>query len=122
MSKPGLGIRRIIKKYATSHTIIRYTRGSATYVGGILQDIPSTTGAIKIHIQPIGKGDLIADLPEGQKQENVKKGYTLESIGKKDEVIIGNAIFTVNAIQEWPESNHTECDLIRTGEADNVYA
>lgn len=116
----GGGIRKTIKKFSTKLEIIRFARSSTTYENGILQPVENEKEFVKIHIQPIGSGDLIDSLPEGQRQKDVKKGWTLGAVRKKDKITIGDGIFTVNAIQFWPLSQHTECDLIRTGEADNV--
>lgn len=119
----GSGIRRTVKKFSTPHQIIRFDRQTTDdeeYIGGIAQPLDEDIETINIHVQPIGSGDTIESLPEGQRQSDVKKGYTIEPIAKKDRLIIDDAYFTVNAIQKWPNSNHTECDLIRTGEVDNV--
>lgn len=121
MGRPGLGIRKTVKKYGYQYQIIRYDRNSTTYSDdGILEEPDREKQFIKMHIQPVGSGDLIADLPEGQRQTDVQRGWTLETVGKKDQIIIGDEIHTVNAVQVWPESNHTECDLLRTGELDNL--
>lgn len=124
MGKPGTGIKRIIRKYAKQREIIRFDRDTTEYVNGILQPVENDKEFINIHTQPIGSGDLIEDLPEGQRQKDVKKGWSLDTIGKKDQIILleknKEILHTVNAIQVWPESDHTECDLIRTGEQDNI--
>ena len=120
----GSGIARVIRRFQTSHTIRRFTdRRTQTYDSeGDPIDLPVTVGVIKIHHQPIGDGKLIKDLSEGQRLQDMKKGWTLEAITEKDILEIDCFAFTVNAVQEYPGTpGHTECDLLRTGEQDNVF-
>ncbi len=120
MGLPGKGIIKNIRKYSTDHQVIRFDRSTTEYVNGILQPVDNSEVTVSLHTQPIGNGDLIEDLPEGQRQADVKKGWTLGVINKKDQVIIDGIFHTVNAIQPWPLSGHTEFDTIRTGERDNI--
>ena len=86
MSATGRGIRRTIKNYATSHTIVRFAdRTTQTYdEWGDPVPLASTTGTINLHHQPIGAGKLLKDLKEGQRLEDMRKGWTLEEINYKD--------------------------------------
>lgn len=119
-------IRRVIVDHQTDHDIIRFDRNSQeflpVYVEGIAQPRTRTRTTIKGHHQPISKGQLLASLPEGQRLEDVKKWWTLETIKAKDKIIIDGFIFTVNAVNAWASYEDTfhEADLIRTGEADNI--
>ncbi len=117
----GIAVKRTIRRLSEPHEVIRYDRDTTEFIDGVAQPLEQETETIKIHVQPIGSGNLIASLPEGQRQTDVKKGWTLDSIRKKDQLVIGDYLFTVNAIQDWPKSKHIECDLIRSGEADNHY-
>lgn len=120
---PGKDIKRIIDRYiqySSPHNITRFgDRTKQVYDGaGDPVPLPSTAGTINLHHQPIGSGKLIKDLQEGQRLEDMKKGWTREAVQEKDRITIDEAIFTVNAIQLWP--SHKELDLIRTGEQDNI--
>jgi len=120
----GGGISRVIRRFATVHTIRRFgDRRTQGYDSeGDPVPLPFTAASINIHHQPIGDGKLIKDLSEGQRLQDMKKGWTIEAIKEKDELDIGGFAFTVNAVQEYPGTpGHTECDLLRTGEQDNVF-
>ena len=123
---PGKGVRKVIEKYikySSPHNIIRYgDRTAQTYdENGDPIPIASTAGIINLHHQPMSAGALIKDLQEGQRLEDMKKGWTVDEINWKDRVEIEGAWFTVNAIQPWPgQTGHKELDLIRTGEQDNI--
>jgi len=120
----GKDTRRIIDRYSSAHDIIRFgDRTTQTYdENGDPIPLPSTPGTIMLHTQPIGDGKLIKDLQEGQRLEDVKRGWTYEAVKEKDTISVEGAIFTVNAIQTWPgrTGGHKELDLIRTGEQDNI--
>lgn len=113
-------IRRIIDRYSSPHDIIRFgDRTTQTYDDdGDPIPLPATPETISLHHQPLGDGKLIKDLKEGQRLEDIKKGWTREAVQEKDRITIDGAIFTVNAIQIWP--SHKELDLLRTGEQDNI--
>lgn len=123
---PGKDIKRIIDRYiqySSPHDIIRFgDRTTQAYDSdGDPISLSAAPETIKLHHQPIGSGKLIKDLPEGQRLEDVKKGWTREAVQEKDKITIDGAIFTVNAIQLWPgQTGHKEIDLIRTGEQDNI--
>lgn len=120
----GKNVARVIRRFATSHTIRRFAdrRTQTSDSEGDPIPLPFTAGTISIHHQPIGDGKLIKDLSEGQRLQDMKKGWTLEAITEKDILDIGGFAFTVNAVQEYPGTpGHTECDLLRTGEQDNVF-
>lgn len=121
MGRPGQGIRKIIKKYAKYRQHIEYDRTSTEYVNGILQPVSHEFKTVKIHLQPLGNGKLIKDLPEGQRQENTLRGWTLDTVKEKDKIIFGIDILTINAIQLWPESDHIECDLFKSGETSDLF-
>lgn len=119
-------IRKVIKDHQTDHEIIRFKRNSQeyipAYVQGVAQPRDRERVLIKGHHQPIGKGKLIASLPEGQRLEDVKKWWTLDEVKAKDKIIIDGFIYTVNAVNKWANYSpaFTEADLLRTGEADNI--
>ena len=120
----GGQIARVITRFATSRTIRRFVdRRTQTYDSeGDPIPLPFTVGTINIHDQPIGDGKLIKDLLEGQRLQDMRKGWTFEAITEKDVMDIDGFAFTVNAVQEYPGiPGHTECDLLRTGEHDNVF-
>ncbi len=120
----GASIARTILRFSTSHTIRRFgDRRTQTYDGGG-NPIPlkPVVGVIKLHHQPIGDGKLIKDLSEGQRLQDMRKGWTIEAIQEKDILDIDGFSFTVNAVQKYPGiPGHTECDLLRTGEHDNMF-
>lgn len=120
---PGKDIGRIIDRYiqySSPHDIIRFgDRTTQTYDDdGDPIPLSSAPGTISLHHQPLGDGKLIKDLSEGQRLQDVKKGWTREAVREKDRITIEGAIFTINAIQIWP--SHKELDLLRTGEQDNI--
>lgn len=120
----GGGIARVITRFAVSRTIRRFAdRRTQTYDSeGDPISLPVAVGTINIHDQPIGDGKLIKDLSEGQRLQDMRKGWTFEVIKEKDILDIDGFAFTVNAVKEYPGiPGHTECDLLRTGEQDNVF-
>jgi len=127
MSKlPGKGIQKVINKYirySSPHDVIRFgDRLKQRYnKRGYPVPVTQTAGTIKLHHQPAGDGTLIKDLKEGQRLQDMKKGWTAEEIREKDRVKIDGVWFTVNAVQIWPgQTGHKELDLLRTGEQDNL--
>lgn len=120
----GKNVARVIRRFATSHTIRRFgdRRRHTTDGGGNPIPLKSVDGTIKIHHQPMGDGKLIKDLAEGQRLTDMRRGWTIEAIQEKDILDIDGFAFTVNAVQKYPGTpGHTECDLLRTGEHDNVF-
>jgi hypothetical protein len=112
MALPGKRIKAVVKRHATNHQI-------QTYTAGVADPLSNTPGTINIHHQPIGDGKLIKSLNEGQRLQDMKKGWTIEPIKEKDIININGFGFTVNAVQEW--TSHTEVDLWRSGEQDNIW-
>lgn len=120
----GANIARTILRRAVSRTIRRFgDRRTQTYdEGGNPIPLKPIIGTIQLHDQPIGDGKLIKDLSEGQRLQDMRKGWTIEAIQEKDILDIDGFAFTVNAVQKYPGiPGHTECDLLRTGEHDNVF-
>lgn len=123
---PGKDIQKVLARfirYSSPHAITRFGDRTTQAYDAFGDPIPlsSAVETINLHHQPIGSGSLIKDLKEGQRLEDVKKGWTAEAVQEKDLITIDSALFTVNAIQPWPgQSGHKELDLIRTGEQDNI--
>lgn len=128
MALPGRQIQRIVKLYATSHAIRRFEdrRNQEYDEEGDPVGLQQALSTILIHHQPIGDGELIKELSEGQRLQDMKKGWTLESVNEKDLINIDGFIFTVNAVREYisvtaGQESHKEVDLLRTGEQDNTW-
>lgn len=127
MAFPGRGIQRIISKYAVDRTVRHYVdRRNQTFdADGLPVDLGVSEITVKIHDQPL-TGKMIKYLPEGQRLEDVRRGWTLDvdNLKEQDEVNINGFIFTVNGVEQYntglPHS-HKEFTLLRTGEQDNIW-
>lgn len=126
MPNPGRNIQRIIKKYAIARTVRHFEdRRNQTYDGdGLPIDLSYSEISVQIHDQPLS-GKLIKYLPEGQRSDDVRRGWTVEvdNIKNQDEVNIDGFIFTVNDVQHFQTSvyGHKEFNLLRTGEQNNIW-
>ena len=84
----------------------------------------AVTISVKIHDQPLS-GKILKYLPEGQRLEDVRRGWTIEidSIKEGDEVNIDGFIFTVQGVQHFQTGvyGHKEFNLLRTGDQDNLW-
>ena len=125
---PSKDIKRVAKVFADNsptHEIERFAdRTTQTYdTNGDPVPLSRVIESIDVHFQPMTAGALIKDLVEGQRLEDMKKGWTTkpfteDPVNVKDRIKEEGIWFTVNAILKWP--SHTELDLIRTGEQDNI--
>lgn len=127
MTFPGKNIQRIIKKYSVDREVRRFIeRREQIYDDeGLPVSLSQTVETVRIHDQPL-TGKLIKFLPEGQRLEDVRRGWTVEvdKLKKQDQVNIDGFIFTVNQVQEYTSGifRHKEFNLLRTGEQDNVWS
>ncbi len=127
MGFPGRGIERIIKRYAVDRTVRHYEdRRNQTYdADGLPVALAFSEVTVKIHDQPL-TGKMIKYLPEGQRLDDVRRGWTMDvdNLKEQDEVEIDGFIFTVNGVQQYntnlPHSNK-EFNLLRTGEQDKLW-
>ena len=124
---PRRQIRRIIKKYATARTVRRYadrrTQGFDSDGDPIILNF--TEEMVQVHDQPL-TGKMIKYLPEGQRLDDVRRGWTIETdkIKEQDQIELEGFTFTVNGVQPFVRSGHTthtEFNLLRTGEQDNLW-
>jgi hypothetical protein len=126
MATPGRNTQRIIKKYAIDRTVRHYEeRRNQTFdADGLPIDLSFTEETVKIHDQPLS-GKLIKYLPEGQRLDDVRRGWTVEvdKLKEQDQVNIDGFIFTVNGVQQFQTGvyGHKEFNLLRTGEQDNLW-
>lgn len=128
MRLPSRDIQRASRHFAEhspAHEIQRFAdRTTQAYdANGDPIPLSSVTESIEVHFQPISSGKLIKDLKEGQRLEDMKKGWTTkpysdDPVNVKDRIKENGIWYTVNATQNWP--SHVELDLIRTGEQDNI--
>ena len=128
MRLPSPDIQRTARHFADhspAHDIQRFAdRTTQAYdTNGDPVPLTSVIESIDIHLQPMSAGSLIKDLKEGQRLEDMKKGWTTkpfveEPVNVKDRIKEDGIWYTVNAYLKWP--SHTEVDLIRTGEQDNI--
>jgi len=119
MGKPGLGIKKVIKKYATKHEI----RGNAQEDGfynddGVFERGSRDPEFIQIHHQPLS-GKEAQNLPENLRTKTLLNYWTIESekIDVKKQVIIGNEIYSIETIKLF--TSHTEGMMSRSGTQQN---
>jgi hypothetical protein len=123
MGKPGGGIKKVVKKYAETFTIMDNAQEGGTYNddGDFVRGArdPQT---IKLHWQPLS-GKEALNLPENLRSKSVYNYWTLEGdkIDLKNQVIIGDKIFTIETIKEYSLS-HTEGMMSRSGTQQNIDA
>lgn len=120
MGKPGAGIKKIVKKYATKQEI----RGNAQTDGSYNDDGDFVRGArdpefIMIHSQPLS-GKETLNVPENLRTKTLLNYWTLESdkIDIKKQIIIGNEIYSIETIKVFALS-HTEGMMSRSGTQQN---
>jgi len=121
MGKPGLGIKKTIKKFATKREI----RGNAQEDGTYNDDGDFVRGSrvpefIMIHSQPLS-GKEAQNLPENLRTKTLRNYWTIESekIEIKKQVIIGNEIFSIETIKTF-DLSHTEGMMARSGTQQNL--
>jgi len=127
MGSPGRNTKRIIKKYATARTVRHFEdrTNQGFDADGLPVGLTFNELSVQVHDQPL-TGKLIKYLPEGQRLDDVRRGWTIEvdNIKEQDEINIDGFIFTVNSVQHYQTGvfGHKEFNLLRTGEQDNVWS
>ena len=127
MGSPGRNTRRIIKKFAIARTVRHYEdrRNQGWDEDGLPIALSNTEETVQMQDQPL-TGKLIKYLPEGQRLDDVRRGWTIEvdKIKEQDEINIDGFIFTVNSVQHFQTGvfGHKEFNLLRTGEQDNTWS
>jgi len=121
MGKPGFGIIKIIKKYATKREI----RGNAQEDGSYNDDGDFVRGSrspefIMIHSQPLS-GKEALNVPENLRTKTLRNYWTVESekIEVKKQVIIDNKIFSIETIKTF-DLSHTEGMMSQSGTQQNL--
>ncbi len=121
MGKPGLGIKKTIKKYAVQREI----RGNALADGSYNDDGDFVRGPrdpefIMIHSQPLS-GKEALNLPENLRTKTLRNYWTIESekIAVKKQVIIESEIFSIETIKVY-DLSHTEGMMSRSGTQQNI--
>lgn len=109
-------IVRLVEKYQNKNApfiIRRFDRGETTIDadGDIITEIPEND-TIRLEIQP----DMtsLTDNAEGQRTINKYMFFTTNQIKNKDEVEIGDGVFTSQMVVDW--NGHLQGELLRTGE------
>lgn len=126
MPNTGRNTRRIIQKYAVARTVRHYEdRRNQTYdADGLPVALSFTSETVQIHDQPL-QGKMLKYLPEGQRAEDVRRGWTVEAdkVKEGDEINIEGFIYTVNSVEEYKTGvyGHKEFNLLKTGEQDNTW-
>lgn len=114
-----LGIRRTIRKRSTPHIVQRFDRKNGHYEDGIWIKEKEEKEYVSLHTQP--KVNKLVDGMPGQVQTDEKHGWSIDlnkRLRNKDQVLIGDAWFTVSNLQDW--TVYIEFDLTRSGETDNI--
>ncbi len=121
MGKPGTGIKRTIRKYATRQEI----RGNAQADGTYNDNGDFVRGSrdpefIQVHHQPLS-GKEALNVPENLRTKILLSYWTIESskIDLKKQIIIGNEIYSIETMKEFPLS-HTEGMMSRSGTQQNL--
>ncbi len=121
MGKPGTGIKRTIRKYATKQEI----RGNAQADGfynddGVFERGSRDPEFIQIQHQPLS-GKEALNVPENLRTKTLLNYWTIESnkIGLKKQVIIGDEIFSIETVKTFALS-HTEGMMSRSGTQQNI--
>jgi len=120
MGKPGTGIKRTIRKYATRQEI----RGNAQADGSYNDDGDFVRGSrdpefIQIHHQPLS-GKEALNVPENLRTKTLLNYWTIEisKIALKKQVVIGNEIFSIETMK--PYTSHVEGMMSRSGTQQNL--
>lgn len=121
----GRNTQRIIKKYAVERTVRHYDdRTGQTYTDGLPDALGFTAETVLIHDQPLS-GKTLQYLPEGQRLEDVRRGWTVDvdKVKEGDEINLGGFIHTIQSIEHYQTGvfGHEEFNLIRTGYQDNAW-
>lgn len=121
MGKPGAGIKKTVKKYATKQEIRGNAQADGSYNdNGDFVRGPRDPEFIQIFFLPL-TGKEAQNVPENLRTKTLLNYWTVESskIDVKKQVIIGNEIYSIETIKVFALS-HTEGMMSRSGTQQNI--
>lgn len=105
-------ISSVIAKRATLHAVTRLASGSYD-AAGVYTASSSDPEQVRVYTQP-ASGRVLESLPEGDRSREARVGWTLDSMGVNDRVLIGSSDFVVREVRDWEEFRWFLC--VRAGD------